>query len=51
MINFHFVDNLLCPCHVCALLDFPLLLKVVFAVGGDTDTTEWLDIEAGDKNR
>ena len=26
------------------------LLEVVFAVGGDTDTTEWLDTEAGNKN-
>ena len=26
------------------------LLEVVFAVGGDTDTTEWLDAEAGKKN-
>ena len=26
------------------------LLEVVFAVGGDTDTAEWLDIEAGNKN-
>ena len=23
------------------------LFEVVFAVGGDTDTTEWLDTEAG----
>ena len=31
-------------------LIFHFLLKVVFAVGGDTDTTEWLDTEAGDEN-
>ena len=26
------------------------LVEVVFAVGGGTDTAEWLDIEAGDEN-
>ena len=25
------------------------LLEVVFAVGGDTDSAEWLDTEAGEK--